>query len=143
MQIEIDFEVFKELTSRLKDERDTYNEAIRRLLTLPASDLSADLVSFEPAGVASQSQGLLGTSPGVWYSNVFFPDGTVFRATYKGQTYYASIKESVWVDGFGLTRTSPSDAASAISKTNVNGWKFWFARRPYDADWARLDSLRQ
>lgn len=143
MQIDIDFEVFKALTAQLKDERDTYNEAIRRLLTLPASDLSADPSSFEPAGIAGQVQGLLGTSSGVWYSNVFFPDGTIFRATYKGQTYYASIREGVWTDAFNITRTSPSDAASAISKTNVNGWKFWFVKRPHDVDWLRMDSLRQ
>ena len=141
MQIEIDFEVFKTLTAQLLDERDTYNEAIRRLLTLPASDLNSDPAPFEPAGIAGPSRGLLSTS-GVWYSNVFFPDGTVFRATYKGQTFYASIKDGVWVDGFGLNRTSPSDAASMICKTNVNGWKFWFARRPFDADWVRMDSLR-
>lgn len=143
MQIEIDFEVFKALTAHLKDERDTYNEVIRRLLTLPASDLSVDPAPFEPAGIAGQVPGLLGPSPGVWYSNVFFPDGTVFRATYKGQTHYASVKEGAWVDAFGINRTSPSDAASAISQTNVNGWKFWFVRRPYDADWVRMDTLRQ
>lgn len=143
MQVEIDFEVFKALTALLRDETDTYNEAIRRLLTLPASDLSADPPPFEPAGVVGQVSGLLGTSSGVWYSNIFFPDGTVFRATYKGQTYWASIRNGVWVDNAGVNRTSPSDAASAISQTNVNGWKFWFVRRPYDADWLRMDSLRQ
>ncbi|MGD9470791.1 MAG: DUF4357 domain-containing protein [Novosphingobium sp.] len=143
MQIEIDFEVFKALTASLRDERDTYNEVIRRLLTLPASDLSVDPAPFEPAGIAGRVNGLLGDSSGVWYSNVFFPDGTVFRATYKGQTYYASIKHGQWIDGFGVSRTSPSDAASAISGTNVNGWKFWFARRPRDTDWVRMDAFRQ
>jgi hypothetical protein len=142
MQIEIDFEVFKALTTQLRDERDNYNEVVRRLLNLPASDLDADPLSFEPAGIAVQGQGLLGPSAGVWYSNVFFPDGTIFRATYKGHTYYAAIREGAWTDGFGVTRTSPSDAASAISKTNVNGWKFWFTKRPQDVDWVRMDSLR-
>ena len=143
MQVEIDFEVFKALTAMLRDERDTYNEAIRRLLTLPASDLASEPPNFEPAGITGQVSGLIGTSSGVWYSNVFFPDGTVFRATYKGQTHYASIRNGTWVDNAGVNRTSPSDAASAISQTNVNGWKFWFVRRPHDADWLRLDSLRQ
>jgi hypothetical protein len=142
MQVEIDFEVFKALTALLKDEGDTYNEAIRRLLTLPASDLSVEPPSFEPAGISGQVNGLLGASSGVWYSNNFFPDGTLFRATYKGQTYYAQIKDGIWTDGYGSSRTSPSDAAAAISNTNVNGWKFWFAKRPFDVDWQRMDSLR-
>jgi hypothetical protein len=143
MQIEIDFEVFKALTANLQDERDTYNEAIRRLLNLPASDLDVDPISFEPAGIAGQGGGLLGTSSGVWYSNVFFPEGTLFRATYKGQTYYAGIRGGAWMDANGTSRTSPSHAASVISGTNVNGWRFWFAKRPNDIDWLRLDSLRQ
>lgn len=142
MQIEIDFEVFKALTARLQDERDTYNETIRRLLSLPASDLDAEPETFEAAGIAGQVRGLLGSSTGVWYSNVFFPEGTVFRASYKGQTHYASIRGGVWVDADGLSRTSPSHAASAISGTNVNGWRFWFVRRPSDEDWQRMDALR-
>lgn len=143
MQVDIDFEVWKALTHLLKDERDSYNEVIRRLLTLPASDLSADTGAFDAAGISDRvNNGLLGTLSGVWYSSVFFPDGTIFRATYKGQAYYASIKEGVWVDGWGQNRTSPSDAATAISGTNVNGWRFWFVKRPHDIDWVRMDTLR-
>ncbi len=141
MQIEIDFEVFKALTALLRDEGDSYNEAVRRLLTLPDSDLTVG-ITFEQAGVAGHYGQQPGAPSGVWYSNVFFPDGTLFRATYKGQTYYAQIKDGVWIDGFGFQRTSPSDAAAAISNTNVNGWRFWFAKRPFDVDWIRMDSLR-
>lgn len=144
MQIEIDFEVFKGLTARLLDESDSYNEAIRRLLNLPASEVSPNIGDADTPGLpAVLPGGLGGQTRGVWFSNVFFPDGTQFRATYKGRTHRARIKDSQWVDEFGMTRSSPSDAASTISRTSVNGWKFWFVRRPYDEDWVRMDALRQ
>lgn len=143
MQVEIDFEVFKALTAKLEHEADTYNEAIRRLLGLPASDPSLAPGEFELPGLpVAQGNALASLNGGVWYSNVFFPNGTTFRATYKGKTYRARITNSQWIDELGQFRTSPSDAAGAITQTNVNGWRFWFARRPYDEDWQRMDALK-
>jgi hypothetical protein len=142
MQIDIDFEVFKALTARLVSEADTYNEVIRRLLSLPATEVTLRVGEFDTPGQPAVLQGLLGQTGGVWFSNVFFPDGTIFRATYKGRTHRARIHNSQWIDELGIVRTSPSDAASAISNTNVNGWRFWFVRRPQDEDWARMDTLK-
>jgi hypothetical protein len=79
---------------------------------------------------------------GVWFGNVHFPEGTRFRATYKGQTYSAEIKNGQWVGADGKARRSPSDAASAISNTNVNGWRFWFVQMPGDPSWRKLDELK-
>jgi hypothetical protein len=146
VQIEIDFEVFKALTARLESEADSYNEVIRRALNLPAADSSLRPGEVDFPGLPAQIDGsnalaqLVGG--GVWLSNVFFPNGTAFRATYKGKTYRARIQNSQWIDDFGNIRTSPSDAASAISRTNVNGWRFWFVRRPHDEDWQRMDALK-
>lgn len=145
MQVEIDFEVFKELTARLESEADTYNEAIRRALGLPAAEASLRPGEFDVPGLPAPAQGtglLASFSGGVWFSNVYLPNGTVFRATYKGKTYRARVQNSQWVDEFGIFRTSPSDAATAISGTNVNGWRFWFVRRPQDEDWQRMDALK-
>lgn len=145
MQVEIDFEVFKALTARLENESDTYNEAIRRLLGLPASDASLrpGEVDFQGLPAPAQGEGILAQlAGGVWFSNVYFPNGTLFRATYKGKTYRARVQGSQWVDEFGNLRSSPSDAASAISQTNVNGWRFWYVRRPQDEDWQRMDALK-
>jgi hypothetical protein len=79
---------------------------------------------------------------GVWFSNVHFPDGTKFRSTYKGRTYFAEIKGDQWVGSDGVARSSPSEAASAISSTNVNGWRFWYFQMPGDPGWRRLDELK-
>ena len=145
MQVEIDFEVFKALTARLENEADTYNEAIRRLLGLPASEATLLPGEIDVPGLPAPAQGhgvLAQMAGGVWFSNVYFPNGTSFRATYKGKTYRARIQNSQWIDEFGISRSSPSDAASAISHTNVNGWRFWFVRRPQDEDWQRMDALK-
>lgn len=143
-QIDVDFEVYQGLFSRWVDESDSFNEVIRRLLGLPASQIALPWGEVELPGNSVPAQGgLLGGNPGgVWFSNVFFPNGTRFRATYKGKTYQAQIQNSQWIDEFGNLRTSPSDAASAISSTNVNGWRFWFVRRPHDDDWQRMDALK-
>lgn len=143
MQIDIDFEVFKQLTARLESEADSYNEVIRRLLNLPATEVNLLPGEFDTPGLPAATQGGLGgPQQGVWYSNVFFPNGTMFRATYKGRTHRAHIYNSQWIDEHQHIRTSPSDAASAISGTNVNGWRFWYVRRPFDEDWVRMDALR-
>jgi hypothetical protein len=142
MQIEIDFEVFKALTARLESEMDTYNEAIRRLLSLPATETGLLPGEVDVPGLPAPGNALSPFAGGVWFSNVYFPNGTIFRATYKGKTYRARVQNSQWIDEFGIVRTSPSEAASAITRTNVNGWRFWFVKRPSDEDWQRLDALK-
>lgn len=171
MQIDIDFEVFKALTALRLSESDSYNAVIRRLVGLPnqSSALSAfgSFASTDASALADvahlpKRRGLFGTgmvpnalSPeqpsgnalasfidGAWYSNVHFPNGTKFRATYKGQTHIAEIKDGRWIGTDGEIRNSPSEAASAISKTNVNGWRFWFVQRPGDPSWRRMDDLK-
>ncbi|HEX8512238.1 MAG TPA: hypothetical protein VF688_03950 [Allosphingosinicella sp.] len=128
MQIDIDFEVFKALTSLRKRESHTYNDVLRELLKLkPSGDES-------PASVAL-SKGLL------LRGGLFLPDGTRLRVTYRGIEYLAEIKNGRWVDQAGTEHASPSAAAQHITKTNVNGWRFWEAKRPSDVDWRKLDVL--
>lgn len=93
-------------------------------------------------GKPGTASGLGGDRKGIWYTNVFFPNETKFRATYKAKTYFAEIRDERWLDHEGNTKNSPSDAAGSISQTNVNGWRFWFVKRPGDDDWARMDELR-
>ena len=129
VQIDVDFEVFKELTAQRKAESDSYNAVIRRILGLDAeSDYAINR--------------LIG-GKGVWFNGVNFPDGTQFRATYKGRTFLASIENGHWVDSDGNIRTSPSEAAARITSTNINGWRFWHALLPASGQWVRLDDLRK
>jgi hypothetical protein len=145
VQIDIDFEVFKALTTLRESESVSYNDVLRRLLNLgPESVRINSLREFDNFKFqADLRDGLPKLAFGIWYQNKHFPEGTEFRATYKGRTYLASIKDCVWVGEDGLIRRSPSDAARAISGTNVNGWRFWHAKIPGSECWNRLDKLKQ
>ncbi len=71
-----------------------------------------------------------------------FPEGTQFRATYKGRTYTAEIRNGLWTDSDGSVRNSPSEAAVKITGKPWNGWRFWHCKRPQDKSWALIDTLR-
>lgn len=92
--IEVDFEVFKELTVRRTSESMTENDVIRSLLGLdgPTSKPAADNEST-------------GGNPWVC-KGVTFPHGTEFRATYKGQLYTGAVAEGALVV-HGKRFTSP------------------------------------
>ena len=79
---------------------------------------------------------------GLWLGNTHFPEGTQFRANYKGQTYVAEVRDGKWLDQDGNQRNSPSEAASAITGNNVNGWRFWSVQIPDDPTWRKLDEFK-
>jgi hypothetical protein len=127
--IDVDFEVFKELTVRRTTEDVTYNDVLRDLLKLRKK---ADHPEKTHLGVR-----------GAIFKGVNFPDGTRFQATYKGARYVAQIRNSKWVDGAtGQIRNSPSSAASMITGNTVNGWRFWSCQRPGELEWTLLDKLQ-
>lgn len=154
MQIEIDFDVFKALTAQRESEADTYNAVIRRLLKLPSPNALAGQglkVGQMPPGshdgvfdgsIQNTKNALASITKGAWFDNVHFPEGTQFSAIYKSKTYTAQIKNGYWVNESGTVSTSPSAAAGAISNTNVNGWRFWYCKRPGDHEWMRMDTLK-
>jgi hypothetical protein len=121
----VDFDVYKALTARRETEAMTYNDVLRDMLNLG-----------KPGAPAP-------TSTGVTFKGIFFPDGTLFEASYKGQRYTATVKHGAWVDdATGEKRTSPSDAVRKITETNVNGWRFWRCKRPGETGWTLLDKLQ-
>lgn len=121
--IDVDFEVFKELTARRRSEEMTENEVLREILglTKPVRNLSA-VAAANVGGVAWVSKG------------VSFPHGTEFRATYKGQQYSAIVKNGALVMN-GKRYTSPSAAAVSITGNPVNGWRFWECLLPGSTKW--------
>jgi hypothetical protein len=127
MVIDVDFEVYKALTSKRATEAVTYNDVIRDLLKLKGAVPNTE----------AQEQ-----RKGLTLKGVFFPDGTQFRATYKGRTYTAEIKDGAWRDSDGRVRNSPSESAAHITGKNWNGWRFWNAKRPGDASWSLIADLR-
>ena len=122
--IEVDFDVFKQLTVRRATEDVSYNDVIRELLGLEQVNAK-------------------GPSPNDWVAKgVRFPADTEFRANYKGQIRTGRIEGgALTVDG--KRYESPSAAAVAITGSPVNGWRFWECRLPGKPTWQFIESLRR
>ncbi len=125
--IDVDFEVYKALTIRRETEEMTCNDVLRQLLNLGERTRAESDV--QPLG-------------SLIYKGAEFPEGTQFRATYKGQTHTGVIKGGVWLDEKGRIQNSPSEAAYSVTGNHVNGWRFWECKRPSDTAWRSIDSLR-
>ena len=129
MTIDIDFDVFKELTHRRLSEDVTYNDVIRELLGLSIKR-NVPLVGST-------------TGRGDWVTKgVRFPLGTEFRATYKGQTYHGKVEDGNLVVN-NKRFDSPSAAAGEITGKPVNGWTFWESRMSGGSKWQIIKSLRR
>jgi hypothetical protein len=136
-QIDIDFDVFKALTALRQSEHHTYNEVLRDLLGL---ERTFGRKLGDSMSVMTRALGPAGGS-GFVSRGLYLPEGTMLRAKYKGVRFTASITNGRWRDADGNEHGSPSAAAQAITHTNVNGLRFWEAKRPSDVDWRRLDAL--
>jgi hypothetical protein len=132
MQIDVDFDVFKALTAMRRAENHTYNDVLRELLDIKdSSNIS------EKSDISDE----LTQDFGLHSRGLFLPENTKLKAVYKGKEYHARVRDGMIVNKTGTTFTSPSGAASSITQTTVNGWRFWQAKRPNDTDWHRLDQL--
>lgn len=128
--IQVDFEVFKELTARRSTEAMTENDVIRQLLGLGKA-------TNPTPGTTPRSNQLAWVCKGV-----SFPLGTQFRATYKGQQYEGKVENGSLVVN-GERYTSPSAAAVAITGNPVNGWRFWECLLPGTSQWKLIANLRK
>ncbi len=87
---------------------------------------------------------LSGSNKGAWITKgVTFPEGTSFKSEYKGRIFKAEVKDNLLVLNDGTEFTSPSSAATYITKTEVNGWKFWQCRFPDQDNWITISDLRR
>jgi hypothetical protein len=131
--IEIDFDVFKELTVRRKSPEVTENDVLRELLELGSSE------HHEAERIGPRHDG--GRAPWVW-KGVILPHGTELRATRGGRMYNARIENGAILYN-GTPYKSPSTAAGAITGNSVNGWTFWEYQEPAKKGWLLLASLRK
>lgn len=128
--IEIDFDVFKELTNCRAAESVTYNDVLRDLLGLEPFKAVATSSAFESPAGSWTTKG------------VTFPAGTEFRANYKGKAIFGKV-ESGFIVVNGKRFDSPSAAAVSITGNMVNGWIFWECRLPDKASWQTIKTLRK
>ena len=141
MQIDIDFDVFKALTTRRINENHSYNDVLRELLELDSIQES-DIPAHVLQSVSDALTRPLGFD-GFTSTGLHLPNGTQLRARYKHKEYCARIDGGAWIDQGGRHHSSASAAAAAITGTNVNGLRFWEAKRPSDVNWQRLELLRK
>ena len=128
--VEVDFEVYKQLTVRRATEQVTYNDVIRALL-----------------GIKTTAPGTLtpvdGGSAADWVTKgVRFPAGTDFRSEYKGNLIIAKVEGGALVLN-SKRYDSASAAAMSVTKSAVNGWVFWECRLPGQSSWKPLKSIRR
>jgi predicted CopG family antitoxin len=127
--IEVDFEVYKQLTVRRATEEVTYNDVVRELLGLKQARPNTLKTNGAPAED--------------WVAKgIRFPAGTEFRATYKGQVHTARVEGGALALN-GQRYDSPSPAAMSITGGQVNGWRFWECRLPGKSSWQLMESLRR
>jgi predicted CopG family antitoxin len=127
--IEVDFDVYKQLTIRRATEEVSYNDVIRTLL------------GFKQ-GTAATTKSVMASSADDWVTKgVRFPAGTDFKANYKGQLHTARIEGGSLVVN-GKRFNSPSAAAVSITGSPVNGWRFWECKLP-GKSWQFIESLRR
>ncbi len=137
--IDIDFDVFKVLTSKRATESVSYNDVLRSLLGLESTVGTTDPTDPEPAAVRKEHK----QSSGDWITKgVRFPAGTEFRATHKGLLCTGRVQGGMLhVDG--KPYETPSAAAVAVTGTSINGWIFWECRTPGASSWQLIKSMRK
>jgi Restriction Enzyme Adenine Methylase Associated len=138
-QIEIDFEVNQKIWAERKSEEESDNDVIRRLLRMPARDGGRPP---RPSEFSSDE------SAWVW-KGVTLSARTQLRMDYLGQRYEGEVRgDGKWWVGERFF-TTPSEAAKSLARTregktpSLDGWKYWYVKRPLDQDWIPLDDLRK
>ncbi len=117
-----------------------------------AGDVAAFLASLSPNGKLLPRPGPgdpLPTPPippqptGSWTGKgVVLPVGTELRATYKKQPRIACVEDGHIVYDGQPFRSPSAAGAAAVNRPSCNGWTFWEVKRPGDAGWVVLSSLR-
>ncbi|KFE36588.1 hypothetical protein [Thioclava atlantica] len=79
---------------------------------------------------------------GYQWQNVFLPNGTSIRMTYRGDARHAEIRHEKLI--YGKESMSPSEFASRVaSNTSRNAWRDIYVKFPGDSGWTFADDLRR
>ncbi|MBW2406145.1 MAG: hypothetical protein JRF17_02150 [Deltaproteobacteria bacterium] len=71
-----------------------------------------------------------------------FPKGTEFRGKYKGYFYYGKVSSGALMMN-GKEFLSPCAAATAITRSSLDGWLFWDCKPPGASSWINIYTLKQ
>jgi hypothetical protein len=131
--IDVDFDVYRELTSRRTSEAISYNDVLRELLGLPPKAFAPDKQETRP------------TAPpvsGDWKARGgIFAEGTEIRLTHKGVVYQGRVDKGAFVMK-GKTFATVEELAGEITQGNPKEWIFWSQRKPGESNWTELKAFR-
>jgi hypothetical protein len=97
--------------------------------------------AMEPQSAKATASALDGaTVQGYQWKQVFLPEGTVLRASFGRQSYYAAVEGGEIK--YGEFSLSPSAFANLQGSGNRNAWKAVWLRFPGFQDWVRADECR-
>ena len=134
--IEIDFDIHKLIEAERRSFSESPNSVLRRVLNLPAANTAT--IRSDTRGTAAKG----------WKGEgIELENGTELRMEYNKTVYSGRISNGLWVVA-GKEFSSPSGAASGIAltkrgkTTKLDGWAYWYVKRPGTEKWTRLDDLR-
>jgi hypothetical protein len=97
--------------------------------------------AMKPEPVQGAGPALEGAAAqGYQWKQVFLPEGTVLRASFGRQPYYAAVEGGEIK--YGEFSLSPSAFANLQGSGNRNAWKAVWLRFPGFKDWVRADECR-
>ena len=71
------------------------------------------------------------------------PHGTKLKMRYRQTDHFGEVTEGKW-NVEGNIYNTPSQAARGVAGgTALNGWIYWYVKRPTDDDWILIDQLRR
>jgi hypothetical protein len=138
--IQIDFEVHREIEKHRQSFDDTPNSVLRRLLGI-ANSSSVESPASKPSngGESSTSTSMQG---GILTRYCTIPNGTKLRKLLKGILHEAQVREGM-IFYKGKTYDSPSAAGCIAANNSVNGWIFWEYFDEKHQQWFVLDRMRK
>jgi hypothetical protein len=123
-------------------------EAHRCAFDEPSYLVLRRLLALGPPALATQSPSAAEVGKRGWRSgSVSLPHGTQLKMTYNGETSFGQVEDGWWVIG-NEKFDSPSGAACSTARTrqghrtHLDGWKYWYVKRPTDSGWILIDELR-
>ncbi|MFD1033146.1 hypothetical protein ACFQ15_00570 [Sphingomonas hankookensis] len=139
--IEIDFDVHKRIEAERSSFAESANDVLRRLLGIGATSALVQ----DPAPAAAAQADDFGRA---WNGKgVTLPGGTQLRMDYRGQVVTGVVRDGKWLIE-GREFSSPSGAAGEMcrtksgTKTSLDGWRYWEAKRPGDDSWTAISTMR-
>jgi hypothetical protein len=136
--IEIDLDVHKRIEAERQSFAEAQNDILRRKFGL---SVPGPMAKTPSAGIYGNGRAWSG-------KGLTLEHGTQLRMEYNGKQHIGEIDNGEWLVE-GIRYRSPSAAAGGAARTkngskpSLDGWKYWFVRRPGENDWTILENLRR